>query len=100
MRAAATPALWSGPLLRRSLLRRWKLTPPTLDRQSRTAAAVLSRGRHQTTTTSTAPGVGVSWASADGEAAGATVRTTTGIAVARICFELDLLNGCHGRSPP
>ena len=35
--------------------------------------------------------VGVGWSDAEGEAAGATVRTTADIAVARICFELDLL---------
>ncbi|GAA4447073.1 hypothetical protein GCM10023170_027980 [Phytohabitans houttuyneae] len=30
----------------------------------------------------------MSWTDAEGEAAGATVRTTTGVAVARVCFGL------------
>ncbi|GAA4446086.1 hypothetical protein GCM10023170_025860 [Phytohabitans houttuyneae] len=44
-------------------------------------------------------GRGVSWATAEGEAAGATVRTTAGVAVARVWFGLDLLKAAETHPP-
>ena len=41
----------------------------------------------------------MSWATAEGEAAGATVRTTAGVAVARVWFGLDLLKAAETHPP-